>query len=159
MGGRSGWWVLAVALVASWLAGCGAGGKTESPRQSLVEWPEQALLFVGDERIGTVRVFSLRGAPVQIAQLSALDRTAVRDLQLDKARGQLWVLGVAHVHVYDARRLVLQQRVAVDANAVTALRLEAGGASLIAANGAVLGRIEAGAQLPRRRLPAEASPG
>lgn len=141
MCGRGGW---AVALLAVWLAGCGAGGRAESPRQSLAEWPEQQLLFVGDERIGTVRVFSLRGAPVPIAQLSALDRTAVRDLRLDRVRGQLWVLGAAAVDVYDARRLTLQRRVMIDVGAARSLRLEAGGASLLAADGAVLGRIAAG---------------
>ena len=80
-------------------------------RQQVLEWPQQRLLFIADERTGQVRSFFLgHGAPVPFAQTRSAERSSVRELHLDQQRSQLWVLGEATIDVYDARDLALQRR-------------------------------------------------
>lgn len=114
-----------------------------NPRQMVVEWPEKHLLFIADERIGSVRAFHLgAGAPVFAAQTRNFERSTVRDIKLDPVRGQLWVLGADGVYLHDAQSLSLQRRIPLDARDVAELRIEDGGVILLASGGVMLGRID-----------------
>ena len=94
--------------------------------QRVVEWPEQHLVYIADSRTGQVRSFFLgNGAPVLFAQTRSAQRTSVRDLRLDSQHNQLWVLGEGSVDIYDARGLVLQKHLPLDAQDVSALGIEA----------------------------------
>ena len=134
--------VLLLALLAPLLAGCLPADRA-IPRQMIVEWPEKHLLFIADERIGSVRVFHLgAGAPVLVAQTRNFERSTVRDIKLDAARQQLWVLGTDGVYVHDAQNLALQKRIPLDARGVAEMRIEDGGVLLLAGDKVVLGRID-----------------
>lgn len=131
------------ALLVPWLAAC-LPSERPAPRQTIVEWPAQRLLFIADERIGSVRAFHLGGgAPVLAAQTRTFERSSVRDIQLDPARGRLWVLGADAAYVHDAHSLALQKRIPLDARDVAGMRIENGGVTLLASDDVPLGRIDA----------------
>lgn len=128
---------------------------SEWPTQSIVEWPEQHLIFVADSRLGTVQSFQIaNGAPVPYAQTHDPQRTSVRALQLDKSRGRLWVLGNHGVFIHKARGLVLQKYIAFDSAAITALRIDHARVWLLDASGTALGFIDP-ATLVAHRIPEE----
>lgn len=130
------------ALLVPWLAAC-LPTERPAPRQMIVEWPEQRLLFIADERIGSVRAFHLSGgAPLLAAQTRTFERSSVRDIQLDQARGRLWVLGADAVYVHDAHGLLLQKRIPLDARNVAGLRIEQSGITLLASGDLPLGHID-----------------
>ncbi|MEI7430562.1 MAG: hypothetical protein WCL27_08900 [Betaproteobacteria bacterium] len=96
------------------------------PVQRVVEWPEQRLVFIADSRTGQVRSFFLgNGAPVLFAQTRRDQRSSVRDLRLDSQHQQLWVLGDDSVDVYEARNLMLQKRLPLDAQEVSVIGIAA----------------------------------
>lgn len=141
-GSRIGQYLLP-ALLFPWLAAC-LPAERLAPRQAIVEWPAQRLLFIADERIGSVRAFHLGGGvPLLAAQTRPSERSSVRDIQLDPARGRLWVLGADAVYVHDARGLRLQKRIPLEARDVAALRIEPDGVILLAGGAVPLGRIDA----------------
>lgn len=124
------------------LAGCQSGNRA-LPLQSVLEWPEQNLLFVADSRQGKVQSFFLgSGAPVPFAQTHDPQRSCVRDLQLDTQRGQLWVLGDDGISVHKARGLIRQKHIPLDGQVVTALRIDAGGVWLLDGAGEAIGQID-----------------
>lgn len=117
-------------------------------RQIVAEWPEKRMVFIADERVGSVNVFLVGGgAPVRVAQSAPFSRAAVLDLQLDAGRGLLWVLGRDSIDVHAADGLALRKRVPLDARNVAALRLEDDGVALFDADGALLGRVDASRQV------------
>lgn len=118
-GGTGMLWVVlgGIALLAG---GCRGGGA----EQHRIEWSEEHLLFVADDRNGWVRVFDLRNGMTPRAVLTAPGRRAVLDLALDARRERLWVLGDDALYVYDACGLVASQRLAVPANTGPGRRLE-----------------------------------
>jgi len=113
-------WVFCV-----FLAAC--GGPAD---QRVVEWREADRLFIADGRNGIVRVFDTRNGPVPCGQLHARLRASVRDMQLDAAAGQLWVLGDDALYRYDAWLLTLVDRRALPADE-TWQRLEAAEAAAV----------------------------
>lgn len=142
MFGRSVCQSLSLLLLISLLAACQPAAR-ENPRQMIVEWPEKRLVFIADERIGSVRAFQVgAGAPVLAAQTRGFERSSVRDIKLDAARRQLWVLGADGVYVHDAQSLVLRKRIPLDARDVAGLRIENGGVALLAAGDVLLGRVD-----------------
>ncbi|MRD72277.1 hypothetical protein GH865_03295 [Rhodocyclus tenuis] len=124
------------------VAGCSS--EAALPKQHLVEWQAERLLFVADERSGSIRAFSLATtAPTPLAFAPSPRRHSVRALALDAEHGRLWVLGGEQVEVFDARRLrSLGQQPAEGARA---LRLDGGAVVLLADDGHALGRVEASA--------------
>lgn len=134
-------WLLLAPIVLL-LAACQLENRA-TPRQSVVEWPENRLLFIADERSGAVQAFYLgNGAPVRVALSRQDTRQTVRDMKLDARHGQLWVLGQNSVDILDARGLALHKRIPLDARDVASLRMGATGATLLAANGETLGDID-----------------
>lgn len=135
------WGVLAPVLAALWLAACGPVAR--GPGQPvLVEWKEQRLVFVADHRMGMVRSFFLsNGSPVFFAQSPHGERSSVRDLQVDPAKGELWVLGDDGVTVYSARELKRLRHYAVDIGRADRLQRDADGVVLLSASGERLARI------------------
>lgn len=87
------------------LAAC--GGPAD---QRVVEWREADRLFLADGRNGIVRVFDIRNGPVPYGQLTARERRSVRDMRLDAAAAELWVLGDDALYRYDVRLLALLER-------------------------------------------------
>lgn len=149
---------LASLLVLS-LAACLPAERTV-PRQIVVEWPARHLAFIADERVGSVKAFRIgAGAPVLVAQSSPFSRSAVLDLQLDAARGRLWVLGRDSVDLHAAEGLALRKRLPLDARAVARLRVEGDGVVLLAAGGEILGRIDPARLIAVWRSVPDASPG
>ena len=109
----------------------------------MLEWPEQHLLFVADSQQGKVQSFFLgNGAPVPFAQTHDPQRSSVRDLQLDTQRGQLWVLGDNGISVHKARGLILQKHIVLDAQRVSALRIDEGCVWLLDDTGERIGQID-----------------
>lgn len=142
MFGRTARQWLSLVLFASLLAACQpeVGAKA---RQIIVEWPENQLLFIADERTGGVKAFRLgAGAPVFTAQTRVFERSTVRDIMLDPARNQLWVLGADGVYVHDARNLALLKRIPLNARDVAGMVIEEECVILLAADGVQLGRID-----------------
>lgn len=114
-----------------------------TPRQMVIEWTEKHLVYIADERIGGVRVFHLgSGAPVLVAQTRSFERSSVRDIKLDAARGQLWVLGSDGVYLHDATSLRQLKRIPLDARDVVEMRIEDDGVILLATGNVMLGRID-----------------
>lgn len=114
-------------------------------RQTVLEWPEQRLLFVADSRQGKVQSFLLghNGSPVPFAQTHDPQRSSVRDLKLDTQRGRLWVLGAEGVFVHKARGLVLQRHLVLDTRNVASLSIEGDWVWLIDGSGRRIARIDA----------------
>jgi len=127
------------------LAGClpVQAQQAQMPRQSLVEWPGQRLLFIADERTSVVHSYFLgNGAPVPFAQSRSGRHARVRDMQLDEAGGRLWVLGYNGVSVFDARRLTLERFIPVDGAHLSTLRFEGHSVRLVADSGEAVGAID-----------------
>lgn len=102
-----------------------AGGcRSGAAEQHRVEWNEERLLFVADDRNGWVRVFDLRSGLTPRDVLTANRRRAVLALALDVERGRLWVLGDDALYAYDAHGLAPRQRLALPANTGPGRRLE-----------------------------------
>lgn len=115
-----------------------------APGQHLVEWSEQHLLFVADDRSSRVQAFHLSaGAPVPCAQTRQNRHSRVRDMRLDAQNGTLWVLGYNGVSVYDARSLVLQRYIPLEGGSIAGMRIEDGRVVLIAGSGDPVGEIDA----------------
>lgn len=132
---------LATLLLA--LAACRPAGDAAIGKRVEVEWKERQLLFVGDARSGNARIFHMRAAPLLIGEMRAPDRTAVRDLRIDRERQRVWILGEAAVYVHDARSWSLVRRIAAPAAAAERLDLDADGAPLLlGGDGRTLARIE-----------------
>lgn len=113
------------------------------PRQHVVEWPGQRLLFVADERGSRVQSFHLSsGAPVACAQTRQSRHSRVRDMQLDVPHGKLWVLGYNGVSVYDARSLALQRYIPLEGASISAMRIERDRVVLLAGSGIPVGEID-----------------
>lgn len=124
------------------LAGCLPANRS-TPRQTIIEWPEKRLIFMADERVGSVRAFhSGTGTPILAAQTRTFERSSVRDIQLDKTRGQLWVLGPDAAYVHDAGTLALLKRIPLESRDVAEMRIEEDGVTLLASDSVVLGRID-----------------
>lgn len=142
MSGRSAYpWLLLFCLLPLFVA-CLPADRA-MPRQMVVEWAEKRLVFVADERIGSVRAFSLgSGAPVLVAQTRTFERSTVRDIKLDAARRQLWVLGADDVYVHDAQSLTLLKRIPLEARDVSEMRIEDGDVTLLTTGKIILGRID-----------------
>jgi hypothetical protein len=114
-----------------------------APRQIVLEWTEKHLVYIADERIGGVRAFHLgNGAPVLVAQTRSFERSSVRDIKLDAARGQLWVLGNDGIYLHDAQSLQQLKRIPLDARDVAEMRIEDDGVILLATGGVILGYID-----------------
>ncbi len=115
-----------------------------TPHQMVLEWTEKNRVYIADERIGSVRAFHLgNGAPVLVAQTRSFERSSVRDIKLDTARGQLWVLGSDGVYLHDAHTLRQLKRIPLDARDVAEMRIEDDGVILLATGHVMLGRIDA----------------
>lgn len=113
------------------------------PGQYLIEWSEEHLLFVADERSSRIQSFHLSaGAPVAYAQTRRHQHSRVRDMQLDAQRGKLWVLGYNGVSVYDARSLALQRYIPLEGASISALRIEGDRVLLLAGSGTPVGEID-----------------
>ena len=124
------------------LPGCQSSDRV-LPLQSVLEWPEQHLLFIADSRQGKVQSFFLgSGAPVPFAQTHDPQRSSVRDLQLDTQRGQLWVLGNDGISVHKARGLIRQKHIPLNGQMVSALRIDAGNVWLLDGLGERVGQID-----------------
>ncbi len=109
-----------------------------------VQWPEQRVVFVADVRIGTVLALMENDRGRLVAKTDVPLRSSVRSMFLDKAHGQLWVLGSNAIDVHDARSLVLKKHIALKMPATaTSLKQDESGISLYSASGALLGRIDA----------------
>lgn len=95
------------------------------PRQHVVAWPEQRLLFVADARSNRVQAFRLgSGAPVALAQTRHNPHARVRDVRLDARGGRLWVLGHNGISVYAAQTLLLERYIPLEGMNVSQLRVE-----------------------------------
>lgn len=125
------------------LAACQPAGNAVIGKRVEIKWEERQLLIVGDPGSGVARVFHMRAAPLLIGEMRAPGRTAVRDLQIDKARARIWVLGSDALYAHDARTWSPVRRIPVPTAAATRLTLDGGGAALlIAADGSTLARVE-----------------
>ena len=124
------------------LLGC-QSSKQALPSQSVLEWPEQHLLFVADSRQGKVQSFILgSGAPVPFAQTHDPQRANVRDLQLDTQRGQLWVLGDDGISVHKARGLIRQKHIPLNGQTVAAMHIDTDTVWLLNGAGERVGQID-----------------
>ena len=130
------------ALSAALLAGC-LPAETASPGQHVVEWPEQRILFVADERSCGVQSFHLNaGAPEALAQTRRNQHSRVRDIQLDVQLAKLWVLGYNGISVFDARSLTLQRFIPLDGVNISRMRIENDHVVLLAGSGSTVGEID-----------------
>jgi hypothetical protein len=130
-------------LVSAMLLAACQPAEVRAPRQSVVEWAEQHLLFVADERSSQVRAFHLgNGAPVPLAESRSGGHARVRDMQVDAQLGRLWVLGYSGVSVFDARTLVLQRFIPLEGAHLSSMRLEGGRVRLFSASGEAAGEID-----------------
>lgn len=113
--------------------------------QSVLEWPDQRLLFVADSRQGKVQSFLLdgNGTPAPFAQTHDPQRSSVRDLKLDPQRGRLWVLGAEGVFVHKARGLVLQKHLVLDTRMVANLSIDGNRVWLLDSSGRRVAQIDA----------------
>jgi hypothetical protein len=153
MTGRSVNKYLLIVFLAYFFAACQPSHETP-PHQSVLEWPEQHLLFVADVRQGKVQSFFLgNGAPIPFAQTHDPQRSSVRDLQLDRQRGQLWVLGDRGVSVHKARGLILQRHIALDTRNVSTLSVDEGHVWLVDDAGERIGQIDRGTLVASWRSP------
>lgn len=152
MSGRNVFLGLLLALIAIPLAASlradAAPEPVPEPGQYLVEWSEQHLLFVADERSSRIQSFHLgTGAPVVYAQTRRHQHSRVRDMQLDAQRGKLWVLGYNGVSVYDARSLVLQRYIPLEGASISVMRIESDRVVLVAGSGVPVGEIDSRGRL------------
>lgn len=120
--------VLFGAVLGLALAACHPANPAAMAKRVEAKWAERQLLFIGDPRLGTVRVFHLRAAPQLIAELRAPGRSEVRDIGIDAERGRVWVLGDGAVYLHDARSFSLVKRFAGLEGGAARLALGKGGA-------------------------------
>jgi hypothetical protein len=133
----------AMCFVPGMLLAAGQPAEVRAPRQSGVEWTDQHLLFVADERSSKVRAFHLgNGAPVPLAESRSGRHARVRDMQVDASHGRLWVLGYSGVSVFDARTLMLQRFIPVEGAHLSALRLDGERVRLYSESGEAAGEID-----------------
>jgi hypothetical protein len=124
------------------------------PNQRVAAWSEQNLVFVADGPMGRVQAFRTgNGAPVFAAQTDIAPRKWVFDLQVDRQRGELWVLGDDGVSVHAAQGLQLKKRIPLATQSVAALRVEADRVVLMDGSGQTLGQIELGTFVASWRAP------
>lgn len=134
--------IAAAALMLA-LSACQPADRAAVHKRVEAKWVDRQLLFVGDSRLGSVRVYHLRAAPQQIAELRAPGRNEVRDIALDPAGNRIWVLGDGAVYLHDARSFSLVKRIPAVGSGTVRLALDAEGAPLlIAENGIQLARID-----------------
>lgn len=139
--------VLSAALLAATLTfafvACQPADPAHIGKRVEAKWVDRQLLFVGDSRQGNVRVFHMRASPLQIAEIRAPGRSAVRDIALDPSAGRIWVLGEGAVYLHDARSFSLVRRIPGVGSGTMRIALEAGGAPLlVGADGVQLARID-----------------
>lgn len=139
--------VLASALVAAMLtislAACQPADRAAMQKRVEAKWVDRQLLFVGDPRLGTVRVYHLRAAPLMVAELRAPGRNEVRDISLDTASGRIWVLGDGALYLHDANTYSLVRRIPAVGSGIERIALDAVGAPLlIAGDGTQLARVD-----------------
>lgn len=133
------------------LAACRPVGEIGATKRIEVRWAERQMLFVADERVGQVRIFHTRAAPILIGTLHAPGRHAVRDLKLDVARNRLWVLGDGDVQVHDLSDWRRARRYAVPVAGAAALSVgDDGRAHLLAGDGSLLATLDDGPQVAER---------
>ena len=124
------------AVLAISLAACQPAERAAATKRVEAKWADRQMLFVGDNRVGAVRVFHMRAAPALIGELRAPGREAVRDIAIDPAANRIWVLGDGAVYLHDAQRFSLVRRIPGVGSGAERLALGAAGAPLlIAADG------------------------
>ena len=108
-----------------------------------VQWPEQRIVFVADTRIGAVLALAQNDPARLLARSQIPLRARVLGLQLDKARGRLWVLGTRSLDVHDAYSLVLQKHIALSTDEAVSLQHDGLAIGLYSRRGMLLGRVDA----------------
>ena len=132
---------LLVLLLPLLLVGC----ITEDENSKInLQWPEQRVVFVADEQIGTVLSLVENDSSRLVAKTDVPLRSSVRSMVLDKTLNRLWVLGPKGIDVHDARSLELKKHIALNMPATAvSLKQDKFGINLYSASGALLGRIDA----------------
>jgi hypothetical protein len=120
--------VLAFSLVA-----CQPAEHAVAVKRIEAKWVDRQLLFIGDNRLGVVRVFHMRSAPQLVAEMRTPGRNEVRDIALDPAGGRLWVLGDGAVYLHDAKTFSLIRRIPAVGSGNERLALDASGRVLLVA--------------------------
>jgi hypothetical protein len=124
------------AVIAILLAACQPADPAAVIKRVEAKWVDRQMLYVGDNRVGGVRVFHMRAAPQLVGELQAPGRGAVRDIALDPAANRIWVLGDGAVYLHDAQRFSLIRRIPAVGSGSERLALDASGRPLlIAADG------------------------
>lgn len=124
------------AVIAILLAACQPVDPAAVIKRVEAKWVDRQMLFVGDNRVGSVRIFHTRGAPQLVGELHAPGRGVVRDIALDPAANRIWVLGDGAVYLHDAQRFALIRRIPAVGSGTERLALDASGRPLlIAADG------------------------
>ncbi|MDQ5903131.1 MAG: hypothetical protein QG672_718 [Pseudomonadota bacterium] len=125
------------------LAACQPADRAVVQKRVEAKWVDRQLLFVGDPRLGTVRIYHLRAAPLMVGELRAPGRNEVRDISLDTTNGRIWVLGDGALYLHDARTYSLVKRIPAVGSGTVRVALDAAGAPLlIAENGTQLARVD-----------------
>ncbi len=147
---------LAAAVLMISLAACEPADRAVTQKRVEAKWVDRQLLFVGDQRLGTVRIYHLRAAPLMVAELRAPGRNEVRDISLDPANGRIWVLGDGALYLHDANTYSLVKRIPAVGSGIERIALDATGAPLlIAGDGSQLARIDLPTLTVQRRQFAE----
>lgn len=142
-----------VAAATLFLAACQPGENAGAGKRVEARWVDRQLLFVGDARLGTVRVYHLRAAPLLVGEMRAAGRDAIRDILVDATAGRVWVLGDGAVYLHDARSFALVRRIpAVGAGAMRLALGDDGAPLLVAGDGALLARIDPASLSVERQL-------
>jgi len=124
------------AALAIFLAACQPADPAAAIKRVEAKWVDRQMLFVGDNRVGAVRIFHTRSAPQLVGELHAPGRGAVRDIAPDPAANRIWVLGDGAVYLHDAQRFSLIRRIPAVGSGTERLALDASGRPLlIAADG------------------------
>lgn len=116
------------------LAACG-NAEVGLPRQVAVEWPQGQRLYVGDERQGVVKAFSIFDGPRAVGESRVPGRGRVLDIKVDGRRRRIWVLGPQAVDEHDAVSLALLRRhPAAGVTSASRLRLDERGVATVVAS-------------------------
>ena len=143
---------LVLVALTIFLAACQPTNPVVMPKRVEIKWADRQLLFIGDERLGTVRVFHTRAAPLLITEINAPDRTSVRDLAIDAQSRRIWILGDGAVYLHDAQTYSLIRKVAGVGSAAVRLMLDTNGApQLMASDGSRLASIDPASLLVQHR--------
>lgn len=121
------------AALAFFLAACQPADRPAAAKRVEAKWVDRQLLFIGDNRLGNVRIFHMRSAPLLIGELRAPGRSEVRDIALDPAAGRIWVLGDGAVYLHEARSFSLVRRIPAIGAGTERLALDASGRVLLVA--------------------------